>query len=100
MVYNRTILNLLFIKGEKMKSLMVYSLVDKNIFECIVCSNEEKEKAREKIVERLNAKENDKQFIIVHFDDDWRNYDIDFLEFLIESSVADLELSYLKEEQI
>lgn len=76
---------------------MVYSLVDKNIFECVVCSEEE-EKAKEKIVERLNARENDKQFIIVHFDDDWRNYDIDFLEFLIESSVADLELSYLKEE--
>lgn len=81
-----------------MKSLMVYSLVDKNMFECIACSDEEEEMAREKIVERLNAKGNDKQFVLVHFDDDWRDYDIEFLKSLIESSVADLKLSYLKEE--
>ena len=81
-----------------MKNIMVYSLVYKYIFECIAFSEEEEEKTKEKIVKRLNVKENDEQFIIVHFDDDWRDYDIEFLKSLIESSVADLKLSYLKEE--
>ena len=82
-----------------MNSFIIYSLADKNILECIAYSEyDNADRIKEKLIKNSMVRENENQIIVVNFDGDWRDYQIEFLEFLIESSVRDLELSYLKEE--